>query len=267
MKEQAQLYIKGLIILSFFLFSCENDTENNSEIVEVPVFPLHYTTDSIFLYHPTCKDEHSDECTTISYEKVKVYTATDSVLKGITDTINSVYLTMISDNVSEKRFTNIDTLKTLFFNSWTRYKNEVSGHVPFHWKIIVKGSGNSVLDSLFCYSVTSYSFTGGAHGNAYKKYLTFDVASQELINPIAGLNHAHFLQLAEKYFRKKVNISPDASLSKEGFFFDNGKFHLSHEIGINKKGYVLYYNDYEIRPHAEGPLELVIPFEAFNETR
>ncbi len=113
--------------------------------------------------------------------------------------------------------------------------------------------------SLICYKTTVYSYTGGAHSNKDVQFKLIDKNAKlfnfnDLIN-----NSSEFLKLAEESFRKEKGISPDKSWEESGYNFSDNQFNLPENIGISKKGIILYYNNYEIASYADGSSEILIP--------
>ena len=110
-----------------------------------------------------------------------------------------------------------------------------------------------------------YNYTGGAHPNSSLIYVNYDIFSRkiiklsDLINPIMM---ARLTYTASTIFRKQEGLSPTESL--ENFFFENQKFSLNTNFLITKKGLLFYYNPYEIRSYAEGPMELLVPYSAIS---
>lgn len=105
-------------------------------------------------------------------------------------------------------------------------------------------------------------FTGGAHGIHYTVLSNFDVAKKkkiEIEDIISKEKLPSLTKIAEKHFRKKENLSDTASLQKK-FFFENGIFAINDNFGLTKSGLIFFYNEYEIRPYAEGPTLLEIPY-------
>lgn len=112
-------------------------------------------------------------------------------------------------------------------------------------------------------SLFSDSYTGGAHPNSSLIYVNYDVFSRkiiklsDLINPIMM---ARLTYIASTIFRKQEGLSPTEPL--ENYFFENQKFSLNTNFLITKKGLLFFYNPYEIRSYAEGPMELLVPYTA-----
>jgi hypothetical protein len=108
-------------------------------------------------------------------------------------------------------------------------------------------------------------YTGGAHPNTIVEYVNFDVFSRKSLSKadlIQPSMMARFAYLASTIFRKQEGLSPTQSL--ENYFFENQKFSLNSNFLITKKGLLFYYNSYEIRSYAEGPMELLVPYTAIS---
>ena len=106
--------------------------------------------------------------------------------------------------------------------------------------------------------LSSYSDTGGAHGNDRIQLLNFNTntgtlySKSEIINDIPK-----FKILAESYFLKNLESE---GLNISEFFF--GKpFQLPENFGFSEEGLILVYNVYEIASYSQGYTEFVIPFE------
>ena len=103
-----------------------------------------------------------------------------------------------------------------------------------------------------------YSFTGGAHPNAFASIATFDLQSgRQLKIDDLVTDRGKLKDLAEKHFRK---ARPD--IFAEGFDFDEGNpFALASNVGITTEGLFFCYVPYEVTPYALGFTEFVIPFD------
>lgn len=110
--------------------------------------------------------------------------------------------------------------------------------------------------------IEASSYTGGAHGNyatIFKHYdltnhqpITFDqVVSKQYQNELTAV--------AERYFRKQENLSPDQSL-EEDYFFDDGRFSLPENFALERDSMLFLYTIYEIKPYVEGETKLRVPY-------
>ncbi len=106
-------------------------------------------------------------------------------------------------------------------------------------------------------SFFDYSFTGGAHGNSYVKYILFDNLTGQIINldDIFVPNWRDKLtSIAEIEFKADLNIS-----SLEEFWFEDG-FKLNDNFLISATELSFTYNPYEIISYAFGMIHFSIPF-------
>jgi hypothetical protein len=113
--------------------------------------------------------------------------------------------------------------------------------------------------SLICYKTTVYSYTGGAHSNEDVQFKLLDKNANSLNFNEVIKNSSEFLKLAEDSFRKEKGIPLEKSWEESGYNFSDNQFDLPENIGISKKGVILYYNNYEIASYADGSSEILIP--------
>jgi hypothetical protein len=121
---------------------------------------------------------------------------------------------------------------------------------------------------LACLEFTEDFYTGGAHPNAHRVYKNFNLATGELIKLDEIFNPGYEVPLrivAEKEFRQSQGLSPEASLKKAGYFFEDDKFFLNNNFMIGGRGITFYYNNYEIAPYALGPTVLTLDYESIKD--
>ena len=114
-------------------------------------------------------------------------------------------------------------------------------------------------------SLSMYNYTGGAHPNSSLIYVNYDIFSRKIIKLSDLINPnmmARLTYIAGTIFRKQEGLSPTEPL--ENYFFENQKFSLNSNFLITKKGLLFFYNPYEIRSYAEGPMELMVPYSAIS---
>lgn len=106
-----------------------------------------------------------------------------------------------------------------------------------------------------------YEYSGGAHPNSNLSYSNYDVLSKqqiELDDLILPGAMAKLTSVGNAIFRKQEGLTPTQSL--ENYFFENNKFSLNTNFLITEEGLLFFYNTYEIRSYAEGPMELLLPY-------
>jgi hypothetical protein len=116
---------------------------------------------------------------------------------------------------------------------------------------------------LLSVEINEEDFKGGAHSNTHRDYLNLapstgeSVALTSLLVP-DGLSK--LTVLAEQRFRAGKQIEVGRSLSDSGYSFQDDKFALSRTWGVTATGLVIYYNDYDIAPHAAGSTTIELPW-------
>ena len=131
---------------------------------------------------------------------------------------------------------------------------------PWYKNVTSEVWSNSPLFLTLATAVDEY--TGGAHGNHYTVISNIDMQTKkkiEIKDIVEEKNIATLTSIAEKHFRKNEKLADSASLVKD-FFFENGTFAINDNFGLTKTSLIIYYNEYEIRPYAEGPTLLEIPY-------
>lgn len=111
------------------------------------------------------------------------------------------------------------------------------------------------------------SYTGGAHGTYGTSYYNYDVAKHRVIklnDLFSDENLAKLTARVEVFFRKRENLSPQATL-KDAYFFENGQFALTENFQIRENDLLFFYNPYEIKPYAAGTTRLDIPFSEIKD--
>lgn len=105
----------------------------------------------------------------------------------------------------------------------------------------------------------SYSYMGGAHGNANDAHYLIGKENGKrlaLKDVVKDINK--FTTLAEVYFRKGLELAADADLQEEGFWFDNG-FKCNENFYFSEDKMIFVYNQYEIAPYSAGIIYNEIP--------
>jgi len=115
-----------------------------------------------------------------------------------------------------------------------------------------------------CLRMDEYTFTGGAHGNASRKYTIRDARTGEPVGAekifVDGYRE-ELNRLGEIAFREVRQLEPDEPLNDAGFSFSQNQFALNDNVGVTRDGIVFYFNDYEIGPHVFGPTLVLLPFD------
>lgn len=114
--------------------------------------------------------------------------------------------------------------------------------------------------------LSSYTFTGGAHGYSAITFLNFDkITGEELENWELFEDEQGFTDYTETKFRIQEDVPQDSNINGTGFMFNGDHFHLAENLGYTQQGVQLVYNQYEIASYADGPKIITIPFAEANK--
>lgn len=204
-------------------FSETNFTSENNGIVEVNI-PL--------------VEENNDIGRSINLV-IKNYVIASLQIEEKDLTTNSVEESIENFNKAYNNFIN------KFPDSAQEWEAQIDGEVIYKTKDIVS------------VSLTSYTNTGGAHGNLTISFLNFEATTGRLIdNDKLFTDIDAFKTIAKTHFK--------ANIKDKDLLFDEENFKLPKNIGYSEDGIILLYNTYEIAPYSTGIIEFAVPFEEVN---
>lgn len=154
-----------------------------------------------------------------------------------------------------------DAIKN-FDTNYKRFKNDFAESALI-WEATFDGEITYNSENIISLAISSYSNTGGAHGNTNVTFYNFDKASSKLIDVNTLITDKEaFKTLVETHF--KANINSTNEFTYEDYFFEAG-FQLPANIGFNDEGLILFYNTYEVAPYAMGITEFTIPYKQLED--
>lgn len=132
----------------------------------------------------------------------------------------------------------------------------------FGWEAKITGNVEYHSDQILNIKIDHYTFTGGAHGyQGYRSLLFNPNTGKTIFKNELFKNEKEFKTFAEKEFRKKYKIPDNTNINSTGLMFENDKFQLPQNIFYTTEGLLLYYNSYEAASYADGPKEILFPYE------
>ena len=187
--------------------------------------------------------------------------AADSINKKVFAVVKEIIYfgddsTKVNDykSLSKSFITSYEEMHQKFPNDTFGWEGKITGNIEFE------------SDQILNIKIDHYTFTGGAHGYQGFRSLLFNPTSGKSIsNEQLFKNIKEFKAFAEKEFRAKYKIPTVANINSTGFMFENDKFQLPQNIFYTDNGLLLYYNSYEAASYAEGPLEIVFPYEKISK--
>ena len=228
-----------------------------NEITSTPVWDYVFTKGSVQL-RPKLKNSP-----VAGYEAASVWPDGNSEqILFLKKTINEWY-------AKESSTTDIGQLflkkKKQFFDDYlSDYKNvadsELVNGYSFNMEEIQTINIAYQSTQLLTLANSSYTYSGGAHGNHATNYFSFDLLKNKklsLDDLLSPTDKNQLRRLLEKYFRKEYNLKETEALT-EGGLFEN-KIEPNKNFFVTGKCIGFSYAPYEIGPYALGEIVIFIP--------
>lgn len=175
----------------------------------------------------------------------------------INNTISSYIVNSLNFEESSVADVDVSDAVSKFDQEYTLFRRDFPESAAA-WEASVEGEVLYTSPLITTIAISSYLYTGGAHGNDYIKLFNFNNANGALLTPEEVLNlNSDFMNLAQRYFESEV-MKKDENI-KDYFFGEN--FKLPENMGLNELGMIMLYNKYEIASYAQGYTEFLIPFK------
>jgi hypothetical protein len=105
--------------------------------------------------------------------------------------------------------------------------------------------------------ISESASTGGAHPNARRRLVSFDVPTGQLLGIDDLTTDIEVLtSLAERQLRDDRGVGPDEDLEAAGFWIPEGGFTLPDNFGVVSEGILFHWDAYEIAPYSVGPIDV-----------
>lgn len=187
----------------------------------------------------------------------------------VADSINKKILNVLKEIVyfGEKpsEVKDYNSLAASFITSYEEMHKKFPGET-FGWEAKIKGNVEYQSDQILNIKLDHYTFTGGAHGYQGFRSLLFNPKTGKIIfNDQLFKNEKEFKAFAEKEFRNKYKIPAKANINITGLMFEKDTFQLPQNIFYTDEGLLLYYNSYEAASYADGPKEILFPYDKISK--
>ncbi|ALF60078.1 RsiV family protein [Psychrobacter urativorans] len=129
----------------------------------------------------------------------------------------------------------------------------------FVYQLMVKPDYLGHVDNFEMFEISSYVFTGGAHGMPYSEYLIFDPSTKKQVrldDMLQTGKKPRFKALAYEAYKTWVKTVDEDLNSYE----KNWPFTLDDNVTLTDKGIDVRYQHYAIGPYAYGMPVLSIPY-------
>lgn len=256
--------MKRYILLATFALTLASCKKEKEETTTETVVEKEAATPVLAFRNETHQKKSSlpckETCTNVSIEvpvAENIPVVADSINNKIFNTVRGIVY------FGEKPYDGktYDEIMTSFISAYDKMKKDFPRDPMMPWEATIKGSVPYKTDSIINVKLTSYMFTGGAHGYGAERSLIFNVKTGKSLKAADLFTDIKsFTSYAEKKFREKYKVPAGKNINATGFMFENDKFALPQNIFYTDKGLLLYYNAYEIASFADQQKELLFPY-------
>lgn len=192
----------------------------------------------------------------VTYAFASIRNAADSPALEAIEEANIAYffqLETFTGTAEEALQASLDEIATPFFEEAAQ-----SGAGGSSYEITAESTGE-VVDTLVCYTISRWGYTGGAHGIYGVECHTYSLA--EGYELTAGeLFGEERLPRLDSLIRRRIHedygTTDDEGLAALGFFPE--EIGVTDNFSVTAEGVVFHYNPYDIGCYALGPVEVGI---------
>jgi hypothetical protein len=240
------------IVFILLVASCGNLKESSEITFEMTSFKLETT--------PGCKPDSSG-CAVYEVEHPRFTGLDSATINAINERIDFWLGGGTPENTQSMR-----ELGASFVTEYNQFLNDMPGY-GLGWYF--KGKVNVLIasDSLISLQVDTEEFTGAAHASFATNFVNIDpkTGTAFLLGAMLRNGYENELnRLGEEDLRQQMAVDEADSTSLN--FGDEG-FKLNDNYGFRPEGIVFYFNTYELASYAEGPTEVLIPYELLRDWR
>jgi hypothetical protein len=210
---------------------------------------------------PGCAEPNPSDC---AHARVEYLAFTSPDRPEIADSLNRFVTSHLVPSVDDTIAPgDPETRADRFVEQWLTFKQEQTEYdIPW----LDKTTAEVILETerLISLRIKQMGYTGGAHGYNRRILASFDLTNGSRAEPadIVGPENVDSLTaLAERDFRIVRRLQPGQSYEEAGFRFPGDTFSLPDNFMLNSKGFVFYYNPYEVTAYAAGPTRLMIRYD------
>ncbi len=249
-----------LLALSFFIFfSCKNDPPPNQPEPSESLLLIESVT--VERKEGQCDDgNYESKCASILLKYPSVKKGTDRLKKNVANWANNYMVSMLDPGLELDQETSLESAMQSFIEMHREMTLEMPD-LPSYYTLEVTDTILLQNNEHLTLRLDAYSYTGGAHPNAFAAVATFNSQTGGLFrigDLVPNLEALH--ALAEQKFREV-----QAESFGDGFDFTEGwPFKLADNIGLTNEGLFFCYVPYEVAPYAMGFTEFVIPFDSID---
>lgn len=175
--------------------------------------------------------------------------------------INEQIAAVLSGTLDERSPKDLRQLASDFISDFNAFVKE-NPNFRLGWYYDARVRPLIATDTLISLQIDSEVFTGGAHGSHATQFVNVEPmrGTPYLLDALLRPGYQDILtQLALEDFTRQRGYAEDSTgVSEEEL---ETPFALNDNYGFRKEGIVFFYNTYEMGSYAEGPMEILIPYE------
>lgn len=207
--------------------------------------------------------EHLAPCASITLEYVEVTGGSEALRTAVRAFLDTTVFAPIDESGVRAGAAGADTLMQRFLDGYRDFMQRFP-EAPGAWSI--RRTARPIWNDRGVVSLefVEESYTGGAHPNTETKLVSFDAVDGRRLRLVDLFDHGYeqrLLAAGERAFRTAHGLEPGDDLVSAGFWFEDGRFSLTHNFAVTADGLRFHYNAYEVAPYAMGPTDLTLPRE------
>lgn len=233
-----------LLALSAGLAGCDQEQPEQES-------PLQSAQEVLELRAPNCGQP--DSCTSVEIRR-EVF-ANQPALNAA---VKKALLVQLRDNDESSGSDGVDDFEQLA-REFIREAEKVSEISVAKWQLRGEAEMLDSSGNLLTVKISSYVYSGGAHGMPANQWLNWDLAENKkivLADVIEPGKEQAFWDLAVKAHQDWLDTQ---GVNED--FKSNWPFQRSENFRISEKGLILLYGVYTLAPYAMGEVELTLPRE------
>lgn len=253
--------IYPLSIVLALLSACNNTPQNKLKSSKSPGLDFDtvtYTLKTITKDDPECDTSREKNCRIVN---IKYHVFDNHPV--LNDSIRTMLLAIYPfERTDPSVKPSLEKQTEEFMNKYKEFKKE-----PYSqgrkYELISSTKVLEELGNLLTLQLDAYTYSGGAHGASFRRFINYDIKNKKVIflNDILKNNYRDSLvNVAEVIFKKNEGLKPGQALSPDSYFFENKQFSLANSYVFTPAGIMFLYNEYEIKPYAAGRTELLVPY-------
>ncbi|WP_301099056.1 DUF3298 domain-containing protein [Otariodibacter sp.] len=184
--------------------------------------------------------------------------------------LNSLLLKEIINHYSDEdqdlgdKIITTENVTNMFSSMYENFVNDAKDSRPIGLSEIEMTNYLSQRGNIVTFTQSYDSYTGGAHGMNYTRYLNIDVNKKAVIQLDDLIDPSKQEELKNILWQDYVSENTDESGQVSTFMTDKNEFELSSDFYFTENGINFVYPVYVLGPFAEGPIELHAYFSDIN---